>query len=89
MKSNKAASLALAQLCCRTLDAKKAEDLRVLEVSALSSITDYLVVATATSETHLRALRVELEKELDGSGTRIVGLETARRADGSWSMPST
>jgi ribosome-associated protein len=80
MKSKKASSLALAQLCCRTLDAKKAEDIRVLEVGALSSITDYLVIATANSETHLRALRIELEKELDASRTRIVGLETAQES---------
>jgi ribosome-associated protein len=80
MKPKKASSLALAQLCYRTLDAKKAEDIRVLDVSAISSITDCLVIATATSETHLRALRVELEKELDASRTRIVGLETAQES---------
>lgn len=72
------ASLELVKLCARALDEKKAGDLRVLDVSAQSSITDYLVLATGTSEPHLRALRVELEKAIDASGTRIVGMELAQ-----------
>lgn len=61
----------------RALDEKKAGDLRVLRVSAQSSITDYLVLATGTSEPHLRALRVELEKVLDGDKMRIAGMDTS------------
>lgn len=71
------APLALAQLCQRALEEKKAGDVRVLDVAALSSITDYLVIATATSDPHLRALRVELEKVIDASRSPIVGMETA------------
>jgi len=60
------------------LDAKKAEDLRVLDVSKQSSITDYLVLANGNSEPHLRALRIELEKVLDEQKVRILGMETAK-----------
>jgi ribosome-associated protein len=84
LKLNHDQSLELARLCCRALDAKKAEDLRVIDVSALSSITDFLVVATATSEPHVRALRVELEKALDSSKTQIVGVETA--SESGWTV---
>lgn len=80
MKGNSSDSLALVKLCCRALDEKKAVDLRVLDVSAQSSITDYLVVATGTSEPHLRALRVELEKAIDASQNRIVGMELAQES---------
>lgn len=76
-KSKKTGSLALAKLCCRALDDKKAGDLRVLDVSEQSSITDFLILATGTSEPHLRALRVELEKALDGARAHIVGVETS------------
>ncbi|HVU32618.1 MAG TPA: ribosome silencing factor [Opitutaceae bacterium] len=79
-KTKKSAALDLVKACCRVLDDKKAEALTVLDVSAQSSITDYLVVATATSEPHLRALRVELEKALDSSRTRIVGIEMAQES---------
>jgi ribosome-associated protein len=76
MKVKKPASLGLAKLCCHALAEKKAGDLRLLDVSEQSSITDYLVLATATSEPHLRALRVELEKTLDAEKVHIVGMET-------------
>jgi ribosome-associated protein len=76
-KLKKQATLELVKLCCRALDDKKAGDLRVLDVSGQSSITDYLIIATATSDPHLRALRVELEKVIDASRTRIVGIETS------------
>jgi ribosome-associated protein len=84
LKPNTSDSLALAALCCRALDEKKAEDLKVIDVSALSSITNYLVIGTATSEPHVRALRVELEKVLDASHTRIVGMEAS--GEGGWTV---
>lgn len=80
MKGNKSNALELVKLCCRALDEKKAVDLRVLDVSAQSSITDFLVLATGTSEPHLRALRVELEKAIDASANRIIGMETAQES---------
>lgn len=67
----------LLQSVVRALDAKKAEALQVLDVSQQSSITDYLVLVNATSEPHLRALRVELEKVLDAQKARILGMDAA------------
>ena len=84
MKSKKSATLDLVKLCCRVLDEKKAGDLTVLNVSEQSSITDYLILATATSEPHLRALRIELEKALDAGKVAIVGTETAQ--DSGWTV---
>ena len=68
-------TLKLVQLVVQALDAKKAEGLQVLDVSKQSSITDYLVLANATSEPHLRALRIELEKVLDAHKARILGMD--------------
>ncbi len=68
----------LLSLVVQALDAKKTENLQVLHVGELSSITDYLVVGTATSDPHLRALRVELEKVIDGEGAKILGIDTGR-----------
>ena len=79
-KPKKSAALETVKACCRVLDEKKASEVTVLDVAAQSSITDYLVLATATSEPHLRALRVELEKALDATGTRIVGIEMAQES---------
>lgn len=70
--------LRLIKLLVDALDAKKAEQLRVLHVGKLSSITDYLVLATGTSDPHLRALRIEAERILDAEKTRILGVETTQ-----------
>jgi ribosome-associated protein len=80
MKVNDAQSRNLVTMCCRALDAKKAGNVRVLDVREVSSITNYLIIATATSEPHVRALRVELEKVLDAARAHIVGVETARES---------
>jgi ribosome-associated protein len=52
-------------LACRELaDNKKAEDIVILDVRELSSITDYFVMASGTSEPHLRAIVDEIVEEL-------------------------
>ena len=78
-------TLALLAEIVRALDDKKAIELRVLRVSAQSSITDYLVLATGTSEPHLRALRVELERVLDGRKARIAGMDAGEPGSG-WTV---
>src|SRR4051812_33975616 len=76
--SKKKPSNKLLELIVQALDAKKAEDLRVLDVGKLSSITDYLVLATGTSEPHLRALRIEIERVLDDEKARILSVDTTK-----------
>ncbi len=50
----------LAQLCRDCADNKKAEDIVILDVRKLSSVTDYFVLASGTSEPHLRAILEEI-----------------------------
>ena len=54
----------LAVLCRELADNKKAEDLAVLDVRELSSVTDYFVIASGTSEPHLRAIVDEITDAL-------------------------
>lgn len=54
----------LVRRCVGALDDKKAASIEVIYVGEDSSITDYFVIATGTSDPHLRALRVELEKAI-------------------------
>ena len=57
-------SKTLALLCRDLADNKKAEDIIVLDVREVSSVTDYFVVATGTSEPHLRAVVGEIADTL-------------------------
>ncbi len=54
----------LALLCRKLADNKKAENIVVLDVRGLSSVTDYFVIATGTSEPHLRAIVDEVMETL-------------------------
>ena len=50
----------LALLCREFADNKKAENIIVLDVRKLSSVTDYFVIASGTSQPHLRAIVEDL-----------------------------
>lgn len=67
----------------RALDDKKAVDIRVLEMGQISSVADFLVVATGTSEPHLRALRIALEQALDEAG---VSSRSESQRDSGWTV---
>jgi ribosome-associated protein len=54
----------LAMLCRELADNRKAEDIVVMDVRELSSVTDYFVVASGTSEPHLRAITDEITEKL-------------------------
>ena len=54
----------LALLCRELADNKKAEDIVILDVRKLSSITDYFVIASALSDPHLRAVVDEITDRL-------------------------
>ena len=54
----------LALLCRELADNKKAEEIVVLDVRKLSSVTDYFVICSGSSEPHLRAIVEEIEDTL-------------------------
>lgn len=54
----------LALLCRELADNKKAENIVILDVRELSSVTDYFVIASGTSEPHLRAIVDEISDRL-------------------------
>ncbi|MGF1452879.1 MAG: ribosome silencing factor [Opitutales bacterium] len=53
--------------CLQTLDDRKAADLTLLDVRGISSLTDFLVIASANSEPHLKALVNSVSRELKGN----------------------
>jgi ribosome-associated protein len=54
----------LALLCRELADNRKAEDIIILDVRELSSVTDYFVIASGASEPHLRAIVDEITDKL-------------------------
>lgn len=58
-------SKALALLCRELADNKKADNIEILDVRRLSSVTDYYVIVSGTSEPHLRAIVDEITERLE------------------------
>jgi ribosome-associated protein len=54
----------LALLCRKLADNKKADDIAILDVRELSSVTDYFVIASGNSDPHLRAIVDEISDTL-------------------------
>jgi ribosome-associated protein len=69
----------LALLCRELADAKKAEDIVILDMRALTSVTDYFVICTGSSEPHLRAIVDEITEKL-----RAEHELRPRAMDGAW-----
>ena len=63
------------------LEDRKAKEIRIMEIKDISILTDYFIVCTGTSTTHIRALADAVEEKLSGEGREpchIEGYETAR-----------
>ena len=58
-----------------TLDNKKATDIKSLEITELTSVADYFVIATGTSGTHIRALADEVQDALTKQGVEPKSVE--------------
>src|SRR5271168_2296248 len=54
----------LALLCRDLAENRKAENTVVLDVKKLSSVTDYFVIASGSSEPHLQAITDEITRKL-------------------------
>lgn len=54
----------LAIACARAAEEIQAEDIRILDLTGLSSLTDFMVVCSGTSLPHLRAVMRDVEKTL-------------------------
>lgn len=66
----------LAQKCEEILDSKKGLDIKAIETAADNVLADYIVIATGTSTTHIKALADEVEvqlKALDVSPHHVEG----------------
>ena len=63
---------------------RKALDITLLDLRGLSSATDFFLIATGTSDTHVSGIADYLVDELKGDGVRPVGVEGLR--GGRWAL---
>jgi ribosome-associated protein len=57
------------------LDAKKAVDITVIDISKISGFADYFVIATGNSERQVGTLSDEVEEKLEATGATLKNIE--------------
>ena len=68
----------------RALDEKKGMDIKLLKIDRVSSLADYFLICTGTSNTHVRTLCDYAEYTLEQLGESMLGREGHR--GNSWEL---
>ena len=58
----------MAKLVYKALDDKKGEDIKVIDISQISVLADYFIIANGTNDSQVRALVEGVEEELAKAG---------------------
>ena len=70
MNSNEIAKLAIA-----ALEDKKAEDIKVIDISEVSVIADYFIIANGTNRNQIQTLSDNVEEKLGKAGVELKQVE--------------
>jgi ribosome-associated protein len=65
----------LASLAEAALEDMKARDVRVIDVRKLTTVTDYMIIATGTSDRHVRSIAGRVVEKAALAGCKPMGLE--------------
>ena len=68
----------IAYAVTKALDEKKGMDIKLLKIDRVSSLADYFLICTGTSNTHVRTLCDYAEFTLDNLGEPMLGREGHR-----------
>ncbi len=65
----------LAEIAVEALDDLKGQSISCINVSKLTSITDYMVIVTGRSNTHIKAMADNVVKKVKEENQQVVGVE--------------
>lgn len=74
----------LAELICKYLSDKKAQDIVKIYVAEKTIIADYFVIASARSQTQVRSLCENVEEFIEKNGGEVKRVEG--KAEGRWAV---
>lgn len=75
-------ALDLQKLTVTSLEELKGKDITVLDVSDRTTVTDWMIVVTGTSQRHVKSLASEVVEKSKEAGVRPLGMEG--ETDGNW-----
>lgn len=65
----------MAQLAISALEDKKAEDIRVIDISEVSVIADYFIIASGSNRSQIQALSDAVDEKLGRAGYHLKQIE--------------
>ena len=68
-------------LAVNTLDENKAINISNIDVTALTDVTDYLIICTATSTRHAKSLADKLLRTMKNQGIKPLGIEGEQQSE--------
>ena len=72
----------LAEIAVKALDSKKGKEIRLIRIDMITTLAEYFVICTGTSNTQINALCDAVEKELTEKGEEPLHREGYR--GGTW-----
>ena len=72
----------LAEIAVKALDSKKGKEIRLIRIDKITTLAEYFVICTGTSNTQINALCDAVEKELTEKGEEPLHREGYR--GGTW-----
>ena len=68
-------SMKMAKLVIEALEDKKAEDIRVIDISEVSVIADYFIIAGGNNRSQIQALCDNVEEKMGKAGSTVKQIE--------------
>ena len=65
----------MARLAYQALDDKKGEDIQVIDISQVSVLADYFIIANGTNQNQLQAMRDAADEALYKAGVKVQQIE--------------
>ena len=72
----------VAAIAAKALDSKLGKDISLIEIADVSTLADYFLICTATSNTHVKTLCDAVEEAMDAAGEPLLNREGHR--GGTW-----
>lgn len=72
----------MAKAACHALSEKKAEDIRIINISEISPLADYFIIATGTNTNQIQAMVDAVDESLTKAGYHAKQIEGNRNS--SW-----
>ena len=67
----------MAEIAVKALDGKKGKEIKLIRIDKITTLAEYFVICTGTSNTQINALCDEVEKQLTEAGSRCTARATA------------